>query len=311
MQVLTWFGVLIGLIASTLAIFSYLENRNGSLVKSRALQWMSTAIPIRVAYNWASVFSDTFDAMFGSRFLSIRFATMSAISSIVFIVLLILLWFTLYPHEAEEYVDDPFLTIFLVGLILVFTNILPDFLSNCQTRYILGKLVASVTPLDSKHSVRSSVKWLTIDLALTAFLSALVVVPTAIFITNLMTVPWIRYTAKVPNPFDPIRFIQLHATEIHVYFPSGGNSRYYTSYTLPFGAFFYSTFLTSIWLWMYTLSGLTIRMLHWAFGPESALIEWFGFRNHPLRAQGEVCAIVLGAAYIILSAIAYFLPNSP
>ena len=309
MEILMWLVVILGLPTTCLQLFEYLEKRNSSRVKNRALDWLSNAIPIRVGENSGSIFIDIFDEIFGKRFISLRFALMSVISSLAFVILLTCIWAALYPIESKHFIENPFSTIILFGLILSVTNLIPDFFSNCQTRCVLGIMV------DSLASERSSIiyvvsKWLAIDFLFTVLISALVVIPASLFATEIIASSGVFVTIEIPKSFDLTKFLTLHATEMHVYTPDDGSSGYHTSFTPSYGVFFYSTFFTSIWMWMFSLSGMIVRLAHNALGPDSPIIEWFGFKHYPLKAQGEVCAIVLAAVCIVTFIVTYFFPNS-
>ena len=85
MQFFSWLAELLGLTACCLALFSYVESCNGTDLKNRVFHWLNGTIPFRAQDNWAKIFVDAFDGVFGLRFVSLRFIMMSAISSILFV----------------------------------------------------------------------------------------------------------------------------------------------------------------------------------------------------------------------------------
>ena len=60
-----------------------------------------------------------------------------------------------------------------------------------------------------------------------------------------------------------------------------------------YGVFFYSTFLTSAWVWAYTLSLLVFRLAR-AAPPVLAFLIWLlPVKKHPFRAMGIVAFVAV------------------
>ena len=209
MQFFSWLAELLTLTGGCLGLFTYVERCNGTELRNRVFHWLNGTIPFRAQDNWAKIFADAFDGVFGLRFVSLRFITMSAISSILFVFLLLLMWVTLYPNEATRHIGTTYSAIVVIGVIFALTNLIPDYLSNCQTRYILGKLVSSSNPANLGSNFRIYLKWLTIDLALTTALSAVVVVPISIGFYYLVDFLSIFESVEIPSAFDLGGFLSL------------------------------------------------------------------------------------------------------
>ena len=306
MEILSWLIGLLSLVTSCLTLFGYIDMKTDAPINLRVQRWLDGTIPFRPDDDWASIFVDVFDRIFGVRYGSLRFVLMSATSSFTFASLLTLSWATRHP-EAAGYIAQPFATFLLFCFILVLTNLVPDYLSNCQTRYILGRLAASPNSTPSRSHIRNMLKWLAIDFVLTTVLAAAFVIPISLVANNFWAASAIFATIEIPTPFNLVDFLTLHPVEFRTYVPDDNHAGYRSSFSLPYGVFFYTTFFTSLWLWLHVIASLFIRTAHHFFGPDSAIMTLFGFKRHPLWAQGGVCALLVGTAYVAVSMACYLL----
>lgn len=82
---------------------------------------------------------------------------------------------------------------------------------------------------------------------------------------------------------------------------------YFTQYTLPLkadfvsyvspGIWFYSTFLTSVWIWLYCLSGLVAvcaKRMGWGIGKMTRLLD---VRNSPFISLGAIAIVMVTVTY--------------
>ena len=66
------------------------------------------------------------------------------------------------------------------------------------------------------------------------------------------------------------------------------------------GVYFYSTFFTSIWVWLYALSGFLVKLLRRVFGGITFLKERvFNIEEKPLRSLGYVSVLIVTLIYIV------------
>ena len=303
----SWLIELFSLMAACLALFSYIDKKSDAPINSRVRRWLDGTIPFRPDEDWFSIFVDVFDRIYGVRYGSLRFVLMSATSSFTFASLLTVSWITRHPTEAAGYIAQPFAAFLLFCFILVLTNLVPDYLSNCQTRHILRRLVLAPEECPPRSHIRNIAKWLTIDVVLTTLLAATFVIPMSLVANNVLasSVPFAR--VEIPTPFNLVDFLMLHPGEFHMYFADTYRGGYSRSFSPPYGVFFYTTFFTSLWLWLHVITGLVMRTAHKFLGPDSAIMALFAFKQHPLWAQGAVCAFLCGVVYVAISAACHFL----
>lgn len=66
----------------------------------------------------------------------------------------------------------------------------------------------------------------------------------------------------------------------------------------PDGIFFYSTFFTSVWVWLYVVSGFALRMTESIRTNVSRAKAVLDIDDKPLRSIGFVSNILITAGYI-------------
>ena len=288
-------AVIIGLAGGVWGLFALLEVCATNKLKRQVRGWLMDGTPRARGQPWASTFVGAFDGLFGRRLVSWRFALVSSGLSVVFVVLLIGFWTTHHPEEATSYFKaGGFGPVLLIGVIVTTTNLVPDYLSNCQSRYIIGKLVTS-----GQYSARLGLTkfgWLIVDLVLTVALAAAVVIPVSVAATKLLASFDLFADMEIPQLLDLERFLSLQGNIIMVNLPDDGRG-WYEEYTPPFGAFFFSTLLTSLWLWLYAAGGTAIRFFRRTFGAEAVMFDYLDFEGHPLTTLGGVCACAITFLY--------------
>ena len=222
-------------------LFKITDKTLNETTRKTITDWLNNAeLPVGVE-NWPNWFIAGFDEVFGRRHFSIRCFLMSCIVSLCFSFILFLVWI---PHRQDVGIFGyPLLAMFsdytaLIFLyMLVFLNLLPDYLSLLETRYVL-QLMKRAKPWMKGL-------WLVID-SLTTFF---------IWLGGLWVFS-VVYTGDILNVVD-----LLHDMEKYIifFFEQDSNTDPYG--VALFGVFFYTTYFTSVWAWLFILSGWTIKCL--------------------------------------------------
>ena len=292
-QLFAWLGLLLTLSAGTWGLFAYFEDTSRQEIKDKISSWLTGITPIHLSARWPSTFVQIFDGLFGNRKFSFRFGLISAVSSIVIVAILLCAWWITHPQEVLSYFSQHWFYSVLILFVFSVANIVPDYLSNCQSRYIMGKMSHSAANL------RSYAGWLVLDFFLTVTFSLLIVVPLSFWTNDYIIFLTSGLFATSPNAdtFDIAKFLTLHSTKIFSRHDdmTGG---YRVSMSPPYGLFFYTTFLTSTWLWIYSLCGTLVAIVHRLFGRDAAIFKWFDFEKHPLKSLGGICAMFVTFLYI-------------
>ncbi len=70
--------------------------------------------------------------------------------------------------------------------------------------------------------------------------------------------------------------------------------------TLIGGIWFYSTFFTSVWLWLYVISGLIVKVGIFSGILIGRMRGIFDIDNKPLRSMGLVCILFVSIIFLIV-----------
>jgi TPR repeat protein len=171
--------------------------------------------------GWAKTFISMFDALFGDKHLSVRCIFRSCVASGISvggILGLMVLAGTITQGGRLDLGEAGFGRVFLIG---VAVNLVADYLSLLETRFLLGRIAR----------IRA---W-----PLQALLLAVDFVVSAVIIISVIY--GIRLTGLVPQ--DETDWVQIAMA--------------FSIYSAPF----YSTFLTSFWTWFFILSTWFLRVI--------------------------------------------------
>ncbi len=72
------------------------------------------------------------------------------------------------------------------------------------------------------------------------------------------------------------------------------------------GVWFYSTFFTSVWVYLYVISGLIVKAGSFIEILGSFIRKIFDIDNKPLRSMGYVCMVLVSLIFLIVPFIELF-----
>ena len=297
MTFFTWLATFLAITGGTWSLFVLAQATDPSL-KAMVNHWISRVTSGELVSEWSRIFVKMFDALFGQRKFSVRFFFVSSTTSICFAATLLLLWATLYPNEVKYYFTQPWLASrHYIILFFLFSNIIPDYVSNCQTRFTIGKCAQY-----SKDGGRLFA-WILLDFVLTCLISVAVIVPLAVFAYDLIVLSAsdIFGYSRAPK-FSTIDFLTLHSSEIlsrHDDMTDGWRR----SLTLPYGLFFYSTFLTSMWLWLHNINAFLLAAFDRFLGVNAGFLQSKKFQKTPLNWLGAISGAFFGALFLLVTLI--------
>jgi len=277
-------------------IFEKAEETVTAETKRSISNWLHNINPAGAVASWPAMFASVFDRVFGERHLSWRCFWRSCLASLVSVTIMTFIWGIQNPAEFSTFLLAGYISIFKpVFIVLVIVNFILDYLSLLESRYVIRWM----SKARSRFSIRAG---LAIDCAASAvlalasywinfnilfgFLNLLLI--TAISITGFHPCP------NCPPPWftDPLDFLMRLPS-----FIGGILSLARGTNALPdLAIFFYSTFFTSVWVWLYAFSGLVVRMGRY-FGLGLGLID---VENKPLRSLGLISIILVTLLYFVL-----------
>ncbi len=214
---------------------------------------------------WSRGFLTWFDAVFAVRKVKLPLVgevmlpsfLRSVLASIVGLILMALVW-AIHKEAISRQLrfgdisggdlrGDTTLLLLVYGSATILTNWIPDYLSLVQSRWVLGRLEGA------KHWL-ACVGWMLLDAIGTLLIAFL-----AIYVGMVVTLPivasylTIHVGCLTPETFTLQEAWTLFVSGLRFESPPG---------TLNYdfaGVYIYSTFLTSVWVWLYAISGLIVR----------------------------------------------------
>ncbi|MBM3603922.1 MAG: hypothetical protein FJX25_03995 [Alphaproteobacteria bacterium] len=166
--------------------------------------------------NWTQLFCNLFDTLFGAHHISLKRFRRSAFAS----VLAVLILYVLLAHVLGVLGTRTFgrLDLWQAVGTLVMVNIVADYISLIETRWLLGRF-------QRVRSVAGQAVLLLADLIFTGAIIFLLLAAYSYLVTG-----------EVPPPIEVLALFSVYSI------------------------YFYSTFLTSVWAWLYCVSSWFVRL---------------------------------------------------
>jgi hypothetical protein len=249
------------LIGLVWGLFAGVEKAASKEFRVRIARWLTRVEPDKKVTRWGASFAEVFDTVFGPTLLSWKCFWRSAIASLIAWIAVAILNGGFTAALARQYPVE----VFAFGLSCA---VLVDFLSLCESRWMIRILARRSGGLRSANI-------LLLDYVLSA----------AIFVLGF-------------------NFMYLGLSHHAPYNVTKWPSELWRvlTWNREFGAFLpgaQSTFLTSIWLWLYALSGLLIRL-----GGRVGIVAVFlrgalDIENKPFTALAIVTNALITVAFLI------------
>ena len=187
MELIIWFSMLIGIPAGIWGLFLALQASLPRMTNLKIANWLENDdlrhFADKWSERWPETFVNIFDHIFGNRKFALRFMFVSALFSMSTFAILLIVWYLSTPQNiAGKFSDRPFTGTYLLLALFAFTNIIPDYISNCQTRTIISRLVAT------SPGFHHYVGWILLDFVLTVLISVFVVGSLSLFVDVLILV---------------------------------------------------------------------------------------------------------------------------
>ena len=233
--------------------------------------------------SWPKLFVGVFDTVFSRHHLSLACFTRSFAASVIAVFCMLLIWASIQYDGFTQYFDSvtSFDIAFFVVFFLIF-NAVPDFLSLLETRLLINVMAGT-------RNVLLLVLVLAFDLVITGVIF-LFVMFVFFFDAPLGGVDDSSLTWSLL-----IERLQLGLTfsSKHPWEP-------------PLGIFFYSTFFTSFWLWLFGLTYGALLLIR-QMSVVIRFVSWLlPIGTKPIRSIGVVAAAFTASAYWIVEVVNQF-----
>ena len=271
-----------GTVAGVYFLFEKGEDVLTKEAKAEVRNWIRTFYLIRSPTNWSSAFLLMFDGLFGKRMFSIRRIVSSCLASLLYVLILTILWIGIRPDEALEFFNEDTLSsqllfIFIMTMIL---NLIPDCVSLAETRAVLEFLSKSC-------NYKYTVVVLIIDIILTTiiFLTGYILLLSYLFVILIL-----GWGTGLSDLLD-IQFTDL------LYSLRNWIS---LSDSPPIGIFFYSTFFTSIWIYLYILSAFISHLVTKMISKVRLTMGLLDIDDKPIRSLGYVSIVMITFIFVAI-----------
>lgn len=238
-------------------------------------------------------FIEWFDALFGVRKIAVpRWLGSeiplpnfwrSALASFLALVAALVVWLAnkgalARPDDAVG--DNTWLLLFMYGSATVLTNIIPDYLSLVESRWVLGRMTTT-------RSLAGKFGWLGLDVIATS-----AIVFGFLWVSGWLLLPLVPpehgYTVGCLSRenYDFMRMVDIAIAGLTFSTPPGT-----LNYDVS-GIYIYSSFFTSFWVWLYLGSGLLVRAAQFVPGLREFLRRACKVQDYPLRVLAVVSGLV-------------------
>jgi len=271
------------------ASFAALDTIVRPSVRARCAKWLrDLEVPAQIR-RWPSLVAATLDSLLDPRVLSLRnFAVSSALST-TSVVATFLIFGLLRPCEMRAVIQQFSVSQSLVALLLLCAalNWIPDYVSLLETRFVLSKL-------NEASQEKLAIRWVLVDLALSAMIFMLFFVLLVATLSVLVDGPSAA-TRSFAGNFSTDRLLTLVTLGAH---------RDDSFLPVVLGLFFYATFATSLWIWIYVtaavlISGISRLSIRWKL-VNSKLID---LRKRPFTMLGIAATLLVACLLTAIAAL--------
>jgi hypothetical protein len=242
----------LGIISTGLAVggaFLGLGWRADGLISQQASDDLSSYLldprrerSIKTAYLWPKIFIEFFDHIFGEKHLTFKCFYRSAIASITAVIIcaaaiIIVVEKSLAGDGVHEILQAPIEVYIYLSIFFISFNVLPDYISLLETRIVIDKI------RKSKSAVMRFF-WIMLDVAATLFIFWIATYTSILILSNIL-----------PGIAAESFFGMLELIINSIWNPASDIDNEILA------IFLWTTFFTSIWVWLYVASQLVTRLI--------------------------------------------------
>lgn len=273
-QIIAYFASCFVVCGFLIASGRFINSNVNELAISNTSDWLKN-----ISFNqrfsvFAESFSKAFDSIFGKNLISFNAFTRSCLIS--FLTYMVLFHFMLYVVFDASWNDSDVGIMGGLGLLLapMVYNFIPDYLSLIESKYIIKKI-------SHYQKTQQIIYWLVLDVIFTAI----------IFFTCFMTVllivsvviSWQSEYETVFGLLDELMTFNFGRNPVN----DAGT------------AIFYTTFFTSIWIYLYLLSSLLLKLIPKATFISNMAIRYLKVESEPFVVLSIGACLVTIVFYII------------
>jgi hypothetical protein len=251
--------------------------------------------------SWPRAFLILFDRIFGKRHFSWKCIRNSFLTSLIFVTFIFLLKLIIFNLDIEGTFRNKSVRAIAAFFILpIFPNFIVDYIALMKSRFVIHKL--------SKYYPKGTilnVLIIPIDLFINFMISSLAFVVLFYIADFFVGGSGSVHNFLIYDDHDPKNIvilgqgkIQIHRGLLETYLDVVANQD-------ALGTFFYATFFTSLWIWLFALSGFVIRQLRrideWMKHINlRRLVDEKAMSKEPIACYGYIVAWKIGFPLLII-----------
>lgn len=257
--------------------------------KRRVGRWLARVDPQQITTSWPSTWARLFDAVFGQRHFSLRCLIRSCVASLAAVVLLSVILFGLIGTTDAFALrglvrSNLYVTTWML-VTVIFANVLGDYVSLLETRTVIGWM--------ERSSALRITGLLLLDVGATAAIWSvgyILAYVTIVWMLNFFEGGSLALSPYISHALENLLLVLRSVIPLDV----ERNERVAAQVVL-----FWSTFLTSLWAWLYATSVVLVRVTHssrvWmTFG---SLVRVLNVQERPFHALGFMAAAIAAFVY--------------
>ncbi len=261
------FGIYIFICGFVWAVFVRLEPLLKDDTREKIASWVRGSKHGDADNLWPATFGVVFDRVFTEKHLSWGCFWRSCVASLLAVVLMTAILFVVNSSVRNFLWGDP-KVILSIGIGAGILNLLPDYLSLLETRLVLRWMAKGGAGTFKLFG------WLVFD----------AVVTLGIFTTVFLAIDLAFGTDPVDVLVDSIV-----PGLLSIFSVQGMNA--------VAGIWLYSTFFTSVWVWLYVFSGIAVRLVYRAKRIQTFVDKHLDVATRPLSVMGAVLIVVFTIVY--------------
>ncbi len=269
--------------------------------------WLIAELPADARVDsLPKAFIEWFDRLFRTRAVRVLGTTLhlpsfgrSALASFLALVAAFVVWLANKGGLSDPPTDasNAALLLLLYGSATVLTNIIPDYLSLVESRFVLAKLGETRSPL-------AKLGWLLVDACATGLIVFLFLWGSGKLLLPLVPAE-AGYTVGclTADNLDFARMLDIAISGLTFSTPPGTLNYDVTA------IYIYSSFFTSFWVWLYLGSSLLVRAAALVPGLRGFLRAACRVEDYPLRVLAVVSGLVAVALVLLPTLVRPLLPE--
>ncbi|TQV82844.1 hypothetical protein [Aliikangiella coralliicola] len=294
MNTLLQLGAGLAIFYAVVKFFKTIESSLSEYSKNQITVWLkgqkpNIIIPNESAektnFSLAHTFSNLLDVVFTNKHLSLKCLYRSTLATFIAISLFTLLHYTIIDFNPFEllFINSESFFFWLLDFFgsILLISVLPDYISLLQSRFIIHKMKSSKS--------RGIILLLLIDFVLSAII--------ALFSVTI----WLSLLYNVGGEFvSSGRYEFSFWLVINDFFDNLTQRGLFLSEknaSISMGSYFYATFITSIWVWIYVIGAYLLKFLPRLKSGKVLVLKLMDIDNKPLQSIGVVSGMFIALVY--------------